>query len=384
MMPLTQKLPAPLEYVRTPLRAGFDVPSHDIAGILEPLGTKLYTRERTLVQHVAWAVEYGLFELMNGRSAITITEAVAATLLSVRGADALLGVLAALGLAKRSAEGRYSLTRVSSDYFVRRSPYFVGNQLEPVGYPIPVLYLNRRIGLILRLKIRLLSRLPLLRYGTPLRIENQHARNLVAGAAAVRTGQFEKTQCIVDMAGGSGVFAIPLALEYPQTRVILTELPRALPNIRPILAAHGLDSRIELIGLDMFDFPWKIPECDGIFIGNFFHGFPEAICLRLCLEAFSRLSPGGTLWLHEMIWNDNRDGPLLTALWHAAMMGSGAGGQRTAAELIGILEQAGFVESQVVPTASGFALVAGRKPLHGVNDLPACIPRSEFSPSTVL
>ena len=98
------------------------------------------------------------------------------------------------------------------------------------------------------------------------------------------------------------------------------------------------------------------------FIGNFLHGFAPDLCLRLCREAFSRLTTGGTLWLHEMVWNDNRDGPLITALWHAAMMSSGAGGQRTGREWASILQQAGFLDTRVVPTASGFALVAGRKP----------------------
>jgi hypothetical protein len=63
-----------------------------------------------------------------------------------------------------------------------------------------------------------------------------------------------------------------------------------------------------------------------------------------------------------MVWNETRDGPLLTALWHAAMLTSGDGGQRTGAEWALLLQKAGFVETRVVPTASSFALVAGKKP----------------------
>jgi hypothetical protein len=212
-----------------------------------------------------------------------------------------------------------------------------------------------------RIKLRWLGLLPLLRYGTRQRIENQHTRNLAACAAAVRTGEFAHAHRIVDIAGGSGVFAIPLLLEYPHKRVVLTELPRALPNIRPILAAHGVDDRVELRAMDAFHFPWDIPACDGIFMGNFAHGFSDEWVVRIFREAFDRLPDGGSIWLHEALWNDNREGPLITALWHASMKSAGQGGQRTAREWMSLLSKAGFVETRVVSTQSAFGLVVARK-----------------------
>lgn len=348
---------------RVPLTAGFELPSSSLAELLGSLGITLFTRERTLVQYVAWSLNAGLLEVLAQREAVTVDEASESTTLTVRGADALLGVLCALHLVSRSADARYCLTAVSREYFVRSSPYFIGDQLEPVGYPIHDVYLKRRAGFVARTRLRLLGRLPMLRFGTVPRIDNQHARNLASCAAAVRTGEFANAQCIADIAGGSGVFAIPLLLEYPGKRVVLAELPQALPNIRPILAAHGVADRVDLRAMDVFAFPWSLPKCDTFFLGNFLHGFRDELSLQVCREVLRLLPAGGTVWLHEMLWNETRDGPLLTALRHASMVSAGmGGGQRTGTEWMSFLQRAGFVETRVVPTASAFALVTGRKP----------------------
>jgi O-methyltransferase len=112
--------------------------------------------------------------------------------------------------------------------------------------------------------------------------------------------------------------------------------------------------------MDAFAYPWKIPECDGIFIGNFLHGFPDEACVRICREAYERLEPGGKLWVHEMLWNANKDGPLITGLWNASMRVAN-GAQRTAEELKEILRAAGFESPYVVPSISPFSLLAAQK-----------------------
>ncbi len=351
------------ESAGTALAAGYTLPARDLGGLLAQLGCKLFTRDHTLVQYISWSTQAGLFELINARGTVTVAEVCERTVLNANGADALLGVLSALGLTMRDHAGHYSLLAAARDYFVRGNPFFIGSQFAERGGPIPRAYVDQRNGLLLRLRLKLLTRfLPGIRFGSAVRLRNQHARNLVACATAVRTGEFAAVRCLVDIAGGSGTFAIPFALEYPGARVILTELPQALANIRPFLREHALEARVELLGMNVFEYPWAIPVCDGIFIGNFLHGFADDAGVRVCREAFDRLAPGGKLWIHEMIWNPNKDGPLITALMNAGMRSGGAGRQRTAAELQVILQSAGFTATYVVPSAGAFALVAGQKP----------------------
>ena len=347
---------------RALLAEGFAKPGGNLGDLQDRLGCLFFTMDFPLIQYVGWADKSGLLEFMERRGATTIPDVCTGTPLNEAGADALLGILCALGLCTRSSAGHYALTPTAREYFLRSSPYFMADQIIAQRKPIPRPYLTRQrksLRVFIRQKVQ--TYLPEMRYGSALRLFNQHVRNLPGCAAAVRTGEFRDVKCLVDIAGGSGTLAIPLALESGKARIVLTELPQALRNIRPFLVAHGLEKRVELLGMNAFDYPWRIPACDGIFIGNFLHGFGDDTCRRLCEEAFRHLEPGGKIWIHEMIWNANKDGPLFTALWNAVIR-NGPGRQRTAAELAALLEHAGFVDSYVVPTVSAFALIAAKKP----------------------
>jgi 3-hydroxy-5-methyl-1-naphthoate 3-O-methyltransferase len=344
------------------LRSGFSLPTQDLGELFARLGCKLFTHDHTLTQYLAWSSKAGLFELMARDGWVAIADVCAHTPLNEPGADSLLCILTALGLVMRNKAGLYALTAGGHEYFVLSSPFYIGDQFALREKRMPRAYLQGRDGLGLRLRLRCLSHLPRFRFGTKVRLRNQHARNLASCAAAVRTGEFAGLRSIVDIAGGSGTFSIPLALELATERIILTELPQALENIRPILREHGLDKRVQLLGMDVFQYPWLIPECDGIFIGNFLHGFGDETCVRICQEAFRHLQARGKLWIHEMIWNANKDGPLITALLHAAMRSGGTGRQRSSEELSAILCRAGFVKPYVVPTTGAFALVAAERP----------------------
>jgi ubiquinone/menaquinone biosynthesis C-methylase UbiE len=345
-----------------PLEVGFQVPNQDLCTVLQSLGCKLFTRERTLSQYVFWSVREGLFRFLGERGTASVPEVSANTSLTERGADSILGVLAALQLVSRSPTGQYQLTDSAREYFLEESPYYIGHQLRPVGYPIPGTYLRQTSSILARVKLWLLLHLhPSMRFGSTDRIENQHARNLSACAAAVRSGEFTGIRCLVDIAGGSGAFSIPFALDYPSARIVMTDLPAALRRARTLLNEHGLSHRIELTEMDAFQYPWKIPQCDGLFIGNFLHAFGDETCVRVCRECFDRLQVGGQLWIHEMLWNDTKDGPLITALWHAAMRIGGSGMQRTAAEISSILTRAGFSNIRLRQTSGAYALIRGEK-----------------------
>jgi len=324
---------------------------------LERLGCKLFPRDRALIQYVCWCHQLGVLELLS-EGPVSIPDVCSRTQLSENGADALLGVLCALSIARRQPSGRYLLSETAHEFFSPGSPFYIADELPPSGERIPRSYLGN--GAMAHAWIKVIHLLPSMRKGTTGRLRNQHVRNLPACIAAVETGEFAGVDCIVDLAGGSGAFAIPLALKYPSTRIVLADLPAAVPNASPFLAEHGVAGRVELVGMDVFAYPWKLPECDGFFIGNFLHGFDDNTSIRVCREAYERLGRGGKIWVHEMLWNANKDGPLITALWNASMRAAG-GKQRTAGEMMSLLREAGFQAPYVVPTAGAFALVGAHK-----------------------
>jgi acetylserotonin N-methyltransferase len=199
-------------------------------------------------------------------------------------------------------------------------------------------------------------------FGRPEQLGEQHSRNLSTAVSAVDGGHFGGLTHLIDIGGGSGAFAIPLALKYPHLRITLVELPRALPHIRAFLKRHGVENRIELAGLNVHHVPWRLPECDGVLFGNFVHFCDDEETTSLLRESRMALRPGGRVLIHEMLWNERMDGPRVTALWNFWMTTISSGGQRSVRQFTDLLRAAGFGAPDVVTTTNGFSLLSARKP----------------------
>ena len=138
-------------------------------------------------------------------------------------------------------------------------------------------------------------------------------------------------------------------------------MPAALANVRVYLEEYGVADRVEVVAVDAFGGDWPVPELDAVFVGNLAHGFGDERLLAMAAEARKHLKPGGCLVLHELVWNENRDGPLKCALWNVTMRAFG-GRQHTRSEWLSFLQQAGFTDCFDLPTAGGFRAIGGRTP----------------------
>jgi acetylserotonin N-methyltransferase len=308
-----------------------------------------------LVQYLAWSERTGIFSLLAARGRVTAADVGAASVLSEQGADALLCVLAGMGLlCRRPEDGSYALTPLAREYLLPDSPYYAGAGLFlDCEKELPANYLR---------EVEPPPGDSAAPWPLAERLRVQHSRNFAAAVIAARSGEFDGLTHVLDIGGGSGVLAIPLALDHPHLRITLVEWPTALDEIRTWLAAYGVEDRVELVGMNIFEDRWDFPACDGIFFGNIFHGHDDDACRRLARWSYACLSSGGKVWLHEVVFDDNRDGPLLAALWNANMVARKAGAQqRSIRELMQLLQAGGFVGCYSRPTAGRFTLVAGTK-----------------------
>jgi acetylserotonin N-methyltransferase len=261
-----------------------------------------------------------------------------------------------LKLVCRDDGGRYSLCGLAREYLLRESPYYIGDALYlDLQKSLPDAYLKMPTGVCASGGAE-----PDWPIGQRLRI--QHSRNFAPSVIAARSGAFSAIRHLVDIAGGTGVLAIPLAMDRPDIRITLVDMPETLPYIRETLAGYGVEDRIKLVGLDVFKDRWDVGPCDGVHFGNFFHFVSDEQCRFLARKTFEILPRGGLVWLHEVLLNENRDGPILAVLWNANMIIRRPGArQRTASELIGFLRDVGFSNFGVKPTAGSFSLLSGVK-----------------------
>jgi ubiquinone/menaquinone biosynthesis C-methylase UbiE len=320
-----------------------------------------------LVQYLAWAECAGLSSYLARSAATAVKDVVAHTALSERGADALLGVLCGLDLVRREPDGRYRLLETGREYLDPSSPFYMGLSLYGMlKSPPPKRMLKgarpRRFSEdVGSLWDKVQYRWNGYQWGRIERLRIQHSRNFPSAIVAARTGEFDRVRHLVDIGGGSGVFAIPLALDRSDLRITLVDLPRSLPNIKQFLRDYGVDSRVHLAGLNVHDTPWPFRDVDGVLFANFMHSCDDDECRALLRESRRILSPGGRLFVHEMLWNDSKEGPLLTSLWNFWMVSVSAGRQRTKAEFAALIAEAGFSDCRVVDTAGCFSLLTATR-----------------------
>ena len=342
----------------------------DLSQLMELLGWIGVPSEREpgLRQYLAWSNEAGVFEAL-ASGPLSASSIRRATLLSEAGVDALTGVLLALGLLRRDA-GELALTDMARTYLLSSSPYWVGEFLYfGQELDLPAKYLNRSIrkeprsSRLRRLWNRFARQRPAPQshWRNPWVMANTHARNIAPTVKAARSGLFSDVNHLVDVGAGTGTLTIPLALEYPQLRVTMIDLPPVLEIARDYLARYGLENRVTFHGMDVFKEKWCLGDCDAIFFGNLLHGSGDKQCELLCKQSFDALQDGGQIFIHEMIWNDNKDGPMVTALWNATMRAIGPGRQRTAKELSAFCRAAGFQDDRFVQTSGCWSLVSARK-----------------------
>lgn len=330
-------------------------PAADVAELNELVGRAWgVTCGESIPQYLAWADAAGVFRALS-QQPLTVEHLERETTLSPAGLDALLPLLESLGLVVRDTAGHLSLAELAREYLLCESPYYVGPALFwDCQKPMPATYANAPVGpqaapsrpswpAALRLKIPL-------------------SRNLGPAVTAVRSGEFEGLSHVLDIGGGGGSFTIPMALDHPDTAVTLVELPAVIDGVRASLADYDLHHRVTVVGMDALADEWRLPDCDGVYFGNLFHAFGDAKCGLLARRAFDALTRGGRVWIHEVVFNDRRDGPLVAALWNANVIARTAEArQRTAAELMALLELAGFTRCSARPTAGHFWLMRGTK-----------------------
>jgi len=196
--------------------------------------------------------------------------------------------------------------------------------------------------------------------------EATYSIGLGAGRRFARHVDLTRRKRILDLGGGSGCYCIAAAQALPNIRGIVFDLPAVVEVTRQFIAEHGLSDRIEARAGDFTrdDFP---NEVDVVIMASNLPQYSREIVLQVVRKAYDALVPGGEMHLiGEMLRNDHR-GPIGPALWalNEALYGS-TGVAHSAADVVGYLERAGFVDAAAHEFIPGsLTRVTGTKPRAG-------------------
>lgn len=166
---------------------------------------------------------------------------------------------------------------------------------------------------------------------------------------------------MLDIGGGSGAHCIGAALRWPHLKATVFDLGPICEIAEEFVARHGLQGRIDTQAGDMWKVPF--PSADVHFYSLIYHDWAPERCRVLTKKSFDSLEPGGRLIVHEVLFNDDRTGPMPTAGYNMVMLLWCAGGQQySGPQLSMMMAEVGFVDIEVKPTFGYWSVVTGRKP----------------------
>jgi SAM-dependent methyltransferase len=193
--------------------------------------------------------------------------------------------------------------------------------------------------------------------------ESQHSASLPAAAVLGTLVDLSGARRLVDVGGGSGAFSITLCQQHPELTATIIDFPSVADVGRRYVADAGLEDRIEFVCGSALDVDW--PTAQDVVLFSYVSGSVSAEGVHeLYRRAHHALEPGGRVLVHDFMVDDDRQGPLLPALWalqHSAFTPGGV--SLTPGFVTGALVDAGLEVLDVLPFIPGMTRLAlARKP----------------------
>jgi len=182
----------------------------------------------------------------------------------------------------------------------------------------------------------------------------------LAPALAARL-DLSKHHHVLDIAGGSGVYACALAARHPHLRATILERPPVDRIGTRSVAQRGFANRISVFTANMFADPFP-SDCDVHLFSNVLHDWDFPLVRQLLGKSFAALPLGGLVLVHDAHINSEKTGPLPVAAYSALLMNITEGKCYSKKEMEDLLTEAGFRDVKYEPTVVDRSFIIARKP----------------------
>ena len=284
-----------------------------------------------------------------------------------RPTDVMLTLFTADGFVARDAAGAFAPTPLAREHLVSTSPFFLGPY-----------YASLKQRPVVR------DYVTILRTGKPANwgsFKNEKpwsdamltdefatsftaamdCRGFVLGPALARALAPRPGARLLDIAGGSGIYACTLAAHHPTLTATVFERPPVDAIARTMIAKRGYADRVSVVAGDMFVDP--LPGGYDLHLySNVIHDWDTDKVPALLAASFAALAPGGTLVVHDCHLHADKTGPLPVAKYSALLMAVTEGKCYSVAEMHALLGAAGFHDFSFAPTAADRSVLTARKP----------------------
>ena len=167
------------------------------------------------------------------------------------------------------------------------------------------------------------------------------------------------SETLLDVGGGTGIYAIACLLKHPQLKAIVFDRPEVLKVAAEFAQQYGVTDRLTCHPGDMFADP--LPSADAILLSNVLHDWDVPECQQLVDRCAAALPANGRLLIHDVFLNDELDGPLPVALYSASLFSLTEGRAYSGREYREWLTTAGLTAGDIVTTLIHCGVLTGTK-----------------------
>lgn len=185
-------------------------------------------------------------------------------------------------------------------------------------------------------------------------------RGVYLGQALGRVAPLSGRRLLLDVAGGSGIYACCLTAANPGLQALVFEKQPVDRIARQCIQERGLSDRVSVLAGDMFQEAWPT-QADAHLISNVLHDWDEPEVRVLLRRSWEALPSGGLLLVHDVHINAEKSGPLPAAQYSALLMSITEGKCYSVSEMAGYLADQGFSAPEFHPTAADRSLLVARK-----------------------
>jgi len=186
-------------------------------------------------------------------------------------------------------------------------------------------------------------------------------RGIYLGQALATRLDLRHRARLLDIGGGSGIYACALVEHHPHLRATVFDQQPVDRIAARLIAQRGFANRIGVVAGDMFKDP--LPRDSDVHLySNVLHDWGVAEVRQLLSVSFNGLKPGGLLIIHDAFINSDKTGPLPVAAYSALLMHSTQGKCYSVAEYEELLDEVGFREFRFCDTAADRGALTAQKP----------------------
>jgi SAM-dependent methyltransferase len=287
--------------------------------------------------------------------------------ISQRPTDVMLTLFVAMGLLERRGPA-YHVTAEAAEHLCKKSPWYLGPYYES---------LKERP--VCRDLLRVLKTGKPANWGSEQGKQDWHksmeseafaeqftaamdCRGVFLARAAAKCLNLAQRRSLLDIAGGSGIYACSFCAHYPDLRATVLEKPPVDRITAGAIQKRGFSERVSVSAGDMLSQP--LPEgFDVHLISNVLHDWDVPTVEQLLRASFAALAPGGQLVIHDAHLNEDKTGPLHVAEYSVLLMHSTEGRCYGTGEIGEYLRRAGFNGPKFTPTAAARSVITADKPM---------------------